>query len=248
MENKRASSQGLEEGNKKGQEGMRQDGSRARGNWPAGMTHHEHSSPACANWPPPMRNQSAHQSAPGHAPARRQAVAQPSGAHSQGAATDEEEGRATRNATSSHDAPTSPSPTSSPRQGSGGGASSWTAAAREEANGREEGDAYQDGSNRACAATGRRRRRREPEPEPPVQTAADGCKNKNCHYCEHAPKRSAFFACLHPSCDQTFCENCNSRHLDAPTYFGGQDDARRAHWLCPICTRCVPPHPLTAAA
>jgi len=34
-----------------------------------------------------------------------------------------------------------------------------------------------------------------------VQPAA-ACKNKNCHFCEHAPKRSAFFACLNPSCDQ----------------------------------------------
>ncbi len=222
---KRRSSQVLEEGKKKGEEGCRHD-----------------ASPAWAT-----------------SPARRQAVLQPqpsaaqgsqaSGALSQAAATDEHEGQGTRNAASSHDAmwtrnaassddaPTSPPPTSSPRQG---GASSWTAAARVEASGREEGDAHQDGSNGACSATGRRRRR---SAETPVQTAADACKNKNCHYCEHAPKRSAFFACLHPSCDQTFCENCNSRHLDAPTYFGGQDDASRANWLCPICTRCVQPPP-----
>ena len=123
----------------------------------------------------------------------------------------------------------------------GGGASSWTPAS-EEASGREEGDAHQDGSNGACSATDRRRRR---SAETPVQRAADACKNKNCHYCEHAPKRSAFFACIHPSCLKTFCENCNSRDLDAPTYFGGQDDASRANWLCPICTRCVqPPLPL----
>ena len=63
----------------------------------------------------------------------------------------------------------------------------------------------------------------------------DAPKNKNCHYCEHAPKRTAFFACS--SCEQTFCENCNSRHLGAPTYFEGQDDADRASWHCPICAK-----------
>jgi len=44
-------------------------------------------------------------------------------------------------------------------------------------------------------------------------------KNKNCHFCEHAPKRAAYFACLTPRCDQTFCETCLSRHLGIPTNF-----------------------------
>jgi hypothetical protein len=35
-----------------------------------------------------------------------------------------------------------------------------------------------------------------------VWGVAGAPKNKNCHFCEHAPKRSAFFACLNPSCDQ----------------------------------------------
>jgi len=75
-----------------------------------------------------------------------------------------------------------------------------------------------------------RRRKDSDEPQEP-------CKNKNCHFCEHAPKRSAFFACLNPSCDQTFCENCCARHLAKPTNFQCQDDADKADWRCPICTR-----------
>jgi len=73
---------------------------------------------------------------------------------------------------------------------------------------------------------------------PPGNTPSagmDGTKNKNCHYCEHAPKRASFFACS--SCEQAFCENCNTRHLRAPTYFTGQADANRAAWLCPICAQ-----------
>jgi hypothetical protein len=61
-------------------------------------------------------------------------------------------------------------------------------------------------------------------------------KNKNCHFCEHAPKRAAYFACLTPRCDQTFCETCLSRHLGIPTNFQGQKDADLAAWRCPICT------------
>jgi hypothetical protein len=38
-----------------------------------------------------------------------------------------------------------------------------------------------------------------------VWGVAGAPKNKNCHFCEHAPKRSAFFACLNPSCDQVAC-------------------------------------------
>jgi hypothetical protein len=38
-----------------------------------------------------------------------------------------------------------------------------------------------------------------------------GEKNKNCHYCEHAPKRCASVAC--DICDQIFCGNCCKRHL-----------------------------------
>ncbi len=38
-----------------------------------------------------------------------------------------------------------------------------------------------------------------------------GEKNKNCHYCEHAPKRCASVAC--DTCDQIFCGNCCKRHL-----------------------------------
>eukprot|EP00802_Teleaulax_amphioxeia_P017352 Tamp_17505.p1 GENE.Tamp_17505~~Tamp_17505.p1 ORF type:complete len:407 (-),score=60.17 Tamp_17505:167-1351(-) len=100
----------------------------------------------------------------------------------------------------------------------------------------EQGDAHDDGSNSGGGACSRPRRPRAAETRQLVQTA-EASKNKNCHYCEHAPKRSAFFACLNPSCDQTFCENCNSRHLGAPTYFQGQDDANRVSWHCPICTR-----------
>jgi len=68
-----------------------------------------------------------------------------------------------------------------------------------------------------------------------TRQAADAAKNKNCHYCEHAPKRTAFFACT--ACEQTFCETCNSRHLGKPTLFKGQADANRAAWRCPICTQ-----------
>eukprot|EP00960_Hanusia_phi_P018047 530559-Hanusia_phi.AAC.4 len=68
--------------------------------------------------------------------------------------------------------------------------------------------------------------------------AADNIdKNKNCHFCEHAPKRCSIFACLDPSCDQMFCENCCKRHLGRPTGFKGQADANGANWRCPICTR-----------
>lgn len=38
-------------------------------------------------------------------------------------------------------------------------------------------------------------------------------KNKNCHFCEHAPKRCSIFGCLSETCDQMFCENCCKRHL-----------------------------------
>jgi len=68
-----------------------------------------------------------------------------------------------------------------------------------------------------------------------ARQAVEASKNKNCHYCEHAPKRSAVFACC--SCEQTFCENCHVRHLGTPTHFRGQDDADCAGWLCPICTQ-----------
>jgi len=68
--------------------------------------------------------------------------------------------------------------------------------------------------------------------------AVDGIeKNKNCHFCEHAPKRCAVFACLDPVCDQMFCENCMKRHLGRPTSFKGQPDASAANWRCPICTK-----------
>jgi len=62
-------------------------------------------------------------------------------------------------------------------------------------------------------------------------------KNKNCHFCEHAPKRCAIFACLDPVCDQMFCENCCKRHLGQPTSFKGQQDAWAANWRCPLCTK-----------
>ncbi len=68
--------------------------------------------------------------------------------------------------------------------------------------------------------------------------AVDGIeKNKNCHFCEHAPKRCAIFACLDPVCDQMFCENCMKRHLGRPTSFKGQQDASAANWRCPICIK-----------
>ena len=63
-------------------------------------------------------------------------------------------------------------------------------------------------------------------------------KNKNCHFCEHAPKRCAIFACLDPVCDQMFCENCCKRHLNRPTSFKGQHDACAADWRCPIWCVC----------
>jgi len=62
-------------------------------------------------------------------------------------------------------------------------------------------------------------------------------KNKNCHFCEHAPKRCSIFACTDSVCDQMFCENCCKRHLGKPTHFKGQDDADACRWRCPICTR-----------
>ena len=62
-------------------------------------------------------------------------------------------------------------------------------------------------------------------------------KNKNCHFCEHAPKRCAIFSCCDPVCDQMFCENCCKRHLGRPTSFKGQQDANEADWRCPICTK-----------
>jgi hypothetical protein len=62
-------------------------------------------------------------------------------------------------------------------------------------------------------------------------------KNKNCHYCEHAPKRCAIFACCDPVCDQMFCENCCKKHLGRPTGFKQQHDAVVADWRCPICTK-----------
>jgi len=61
-------------------------------------------------------------------------------------------------------------------------------------------------------------------------------KNKNCHFCEHAPKRCSIFSCLSPSCDQMFCENCCKRHIGRPTGFLGQQDANKCDWRCPICT------------
>ena len=90
--------------------------------------------------------------------------------------------------------------------------------------------------------SGRRRKTREASASVALSMAPETCKdaaskNKNCHYCEHAPKRSAFFACLNPSCDQTFCENCCARHLGSPTLFSCQEDANRSDWRCPICTR-----------
>jgi hypothetical protein len=62
-------------------------------------------------------------------------------------------------------------------------------------------------------------------------------KNKNCHFCEHAPKRCAIFACANLACDQMFCENCCKRHLGRPTSFKGQHDALAVDWRCPICTK-----------
>ena len=35
-----------------------------------------------------------------------------------------------------------------------------------------------------------------------AETAEANNKNKNCHFCEHAPKRSPVFACCSPTCDQ----------------------------------------------
>mmetsp|Transcript_20967 Transcript_20967/g.69948 ORF Transcript_20967/g.69948 Transcript_20967/m.69948 type:complete len:578 (+) Transcript_20967:2-1735(+) len=62
-------------------------------------------------------------------------------------------------------------------------------------------------------------------------------KNKNCHYCEHAPKRCSNFTCLSPNCDQKFCDKCCKLHLHNPTHFKSQDDADRLDWRCPVCTR-----------
>jgi len=100
----------------------------------------------------------------------------------------------------------------------------------------EEEEEYDAGDKRRCFNSHDEStvsKRATPGNTPPA--GMDGSKNKNCHYCEHAPKRTSFFACS--SCEQAFCENCNSRHLRAPTYFTGQADATRAAWLCPICSQ-----------
>eukprot|EP00960_Hanusia_phi_P034921 751363-Hanusia_phi.AAC.1 len=53
-------------------------------------------------------------------------------------------------------------------------------------------------------------------------------KNKNCHFCEHAPKRCISLSCT--SCDQVFCEKCCVRHLkDKPQAEAGSP------WSCAIC-------------
>jgi len=65
----------------------------------------------------------------------------------------------------------------------------------------------------------------------------DADKNKNCHFCEHAPKRCSIFTCTGSICDQMFCENCCKRHLGRPTHFKTQLDADNCDWRCPICTR-----------
>jgi len=62
-------------------------------------------------------------------------------------------------------------------------------------------------------------------------------KNKNCHFCEHAPKRTSLFSCLRPTCNQIFCENCCVRHLGKPINFKSQADADAIAWCCPLCTR-----------
>eukprot|EP00285_Hemiselmis_virescens_P011250 CAMPEP_0173379282 /NCGR_PEP_ID=MMETSP1356-20130122/2297_1 /TAXON_ID=77927 ORGANISM="Hemiselmis virescens, Strain PCC157" /NCGR_SAMPLE_ID=MMETSP1356 /ASSEMBLY_ACC=CAM_ASM_000847 /LENGTH=351 /DNA_ID=CAMNT_0014332595 /DNA_START=225 /DNA_END=1277 /DNA_ORIENTATION=+ len=53
-----------------------------------------------------------------------------------------------------------------------------------------------------------------------------GEKNKNCHYCEHAPKRCSNVACT--ECDQIFCANCCKRHLK-------ETELGAPGWKCPIC-------------
>ena len=62
-------------------------------------------------------------------------------------------------------------------------------------------------------------------------------KNKNCHFCEHAPKQTALLACFSPTCNQIFCENCCVRHLGKPMNFKNQTGAKAAAWYCPLCTR-----------
>lgn len=92
-----------------------------------------------------------------------------------------------------------------------------------------------------------RRRRKKRLEEMPASSGLGGAvvrvvrdvvekKNKNCHFCEHAPKRCSLFSCFTPSCDQLFCENCCKRHIGRATGFLGQLDAARCDWRCSICT------------
>mmetsp|Transcript_25459 Transcript_25459/g.84211 ORF Transcript_25459/g.84211 Transcript_25459/m.84211 type:complete len:638 (-) Transcript_25459:136-2049(-) len=62
-------------------------------------------------------------------------------------------------------------------------------------------------------------------------------KNKNCHFCEHAPKRCSIFTCTNPKCDQMFCDKCCKNHLNSPLSFRSQQEADKCEWKCPLCRR-----------
>jgi len=65
--------------------------------------------------------------------------------------------------------------------------------------------------------------------------------NKNCHFCEHSPKRSAIFTCTTQTCGQMFCEKCLTQHLKIPAGVTNQSFTNQsgasATWKCPLCLR-----------
>ena len=67
-------------------------------------------------------------------------------------------------------------------------------------------DDAEDANQPEWAVRRRRKRILTREGTKSILSAPVELKNKNCHYCEHAPKRCSNFTCLSPKCDQVHVE------------------------------------------
>ena len=91
------------------------------------------------------------------------------------------------------------------------------------------------------------------EPDAAVTSSSDteevfytSPQNKNCHFCEHSPKRSAIFACSAPLCGQVRCaSSCVAVFWDCGWAFCNR---QLQCSLCPLIAMNAPPRILSACA